>query len=61
MAIGSDPEIGKQFTTWGEMDEAARKAWFDHIRVNWGHNLMAGYATLHYPSRDGDGVRSQAQ
>lgn len=61
MAIGSDPEIGKQFTVWGKMDESARQAWFDYIRTEWKDNLMAGYATLHYPVRGEDGVRSQAQ
>lgn len=46
MAIGSDPEIGVEFTTWGKMSEKARVAWFEHMRNNWLDNLMAGYATL---------------
>jgi hypothetical protein len=46
MAIGSEPEIGVQFTTWGKMDETARAAWFKYIREHWYPDLMKGYATL---------------
>jgi hypothetical protein len=54
MAIGSAPEIGIEFTTWGKMSEEARIAWFDHIRTHWTENLMAGYATLHTAPRGVD-------
>jgi hypothetical protein len=47
MAIGSDPEIGVKFTTWGDMNQASRDAWFEYIRTKWTVNLMAGYATIH--------------
>lgn len=50
MAIGSAPEIGVQFTTWGRMDDASRQAWFAHIRTNWSGDLMGGYAKTCYPS-----------
>lgn len=46
MAIGSAPEIGTTFTTWGEMNVFARRDWFDHIRLNWGPDLVNGYGTL---------------
>jgi hypothetical protein len=46
MAIGSAPEIGVQFTTWGKMSPESRLAWFTYIRENWNDNLMNGYATL---------------
>lgn len=46
MSIGSAPEIGTQFTTWGKMNEAARVAWYEHMRTNWGPNLLNGYGTL---------------
>lgn len=46
MAIGSAPEIGTKFTTWGQMDEASRQAWFDHMRNDWGPTLVTGYGTL---------------
>ena len=46
MAIGSAPEIGTRFTTWGKMSEEDRQAWFEHIRTNWHPFLMSGYATL---------------
>jgi len=46
MAIGSNPEIGTNFTTWGKMTEEERQAWFQYMRDNWGEYLMAGYATL---------------
>jgi hypothetical protein len=46
MAIGSDPEIGMTFARWGDMDNAARAAWFRHIQTHWGADLLGGYATL---------------
>lgn len=46
MAIGSNPEIGVTFTRWGQMTDEHRNMWFDHMRNNWGANLMGGYATL---------------
>lgn len=52
MSIGSAPEIGTTFTTWGDMSAADRAAWFDHIRENWTPNLLAGYATLHHAPRE---------
>lgn len=46
VAIGSAPEIGTQFTTWGQMSEQARAAWFEHMRTSWGPGLVGGYGTL---------------
>lgn len=54
MAIGSDPEIGVHFTTWGKMTPESQQAWFVHMREAWNDNLMAGYATLHYAPRGAD-------
>lgn len=52
MAIGSEPEIGVAFTTWGKMDEKSRQIWFQTLRerVERG-NLLESYATLGYPTR----------
>ena len=52
MSIGSAPEIGAKFNTWGEMSDTDRAAWFAHMRENWHPNLMAGYATVHYAPRE---------
>jgi hypothetical protein len=49
MVIGSAPEIGTKFTTWGKMDEASQEAWFAHVRLDWGPNLVVGYGTLCTP------------
>lgn len=48
MAIGSAPEIGTEFTTWGQMTEESRLRWWAHIRNNWGPALVNGYGTLVY-------------
>lgn len=48
MAIGSDPEIGVQFTTWGKMSPTARAAWYNYMRTEWGPDLQQGYGTLVY-------------
>lgn len=49
MAIGSDPEIGVEFTRWGLMSEEARLAWFRHMTSAWGGDLCGGYGTLCEP------------
>jgi len=49
MAIGSEPEIGTSFTTWGRMSDQARQAWFVHMVEQWGPDLMGGYATTCVP------------
>ena len=46
MVIGNAPEIGTTFTTWGKMTKESRIAWFNHIRNNWGPDLLSGYGTL---------------
>lgn len=46
MAIGSDPEIGKVFTLWGEKSEQEQAEWYEYVRTNWHPYLMSGYATL---------------
>lgn len=46
MAIGSDPEIGVQFSRWGDMDDKSKQAWFRHMKNAWGTHLMGGYATV---------------
>jgi len=52
MAIGSAPEIGISFTTWGRMDDKSRELWFDYMKNNWGPDLMNGYGTLVEIERD---------
>jgi hypothetical protein len=49
MAIGSAPEIGYQFTTWGRMTVEHREAWFTYMREQWSPNLYAGEASIIYP------------
>jgi hypothetical protein len=46
MAIGSEPELGKNFTVWKDMSEQDRINWFKYMNDNWGKYLQAGYATL---------------
>ena len=46
MAIGSEPEVGKNFTIWKDMSEEDRRAWFQYMNDSWGEYLQAGYATL---------------
>lgn len=53
MAIGSEPEIGKQFTVWKDMNEQQRAAWFKHFRETAGADCLGGYATLGIPKRKG--------
>ena len=55
MAIGSGAEIGVTFGIWKDMSDAERRAWWDYMRREWidTGNLMAGYATQHYPNREG--------
>jgi hypothetical protein len=48
MAIGSEPEVGVEFTTWGKMTEAAKPLWFAHMTEYWRDDLMGGYATTIY-------------
>lgn len=45
MAIGSEPEVGSNFSIWKDMSESDRLAWWDYMRHNW-NPLMKGYATL---------------
>jgi succinate dehydrogenase flavin-adding protein (antitoxin of CptAB toxin-antitoxin module) len=50
MAVGSEPEIGIEFTTWGKMTEASKEAWLAHLRgMRERGNIFEGYATIHYP------------
>lgn len=49
VAIGSDPEIGVEFTTWGRMSDEARAAWFLHMTEQWGPDLMGGYGRTAHP------------
>lgn len=50
MAIGSAPEIGVTFTTFGELPADQQHLWYEHIK-RFGPDLVDGYATLAYPSR----------
>jgi len=50
VAIGSDTPIGETFGLWGEMTPEQQQAWWDKIRTDWADTLMAGYATIAYPS-----------
>jgi hypothetical protein len=54
MAIGSDPEIGKQFTVWKDMNQEQRAAWFKHFHQIAGADCLGGYATLGFPKRKQD-------
>lgn len=49
MAIGSEPEIGKVFTMWKDMNDDQRQAWFKHFRETAGPDCVGGYATLGFP------------
>ena len=51
MAIGSEPEIGKQFTIWKDMNSDQREAWFKHFKHITGSDCLGGYATLGFPKR----------
>ena len=48
MAIGSSPEIGVTFFTWGKMTDHQRAEWFAQVR-SWGKDGVTGYGTVHYP------------
>lgn len=52
MAIGSDPEIGTEFSRWGDMDQEARLKWFSHVRNNWGPDLMGDYGKVCFPNQE---------
>ena len=52
VSIGSAPEIGTRFTTWGKMDEASQAAWHNHMRTSWGPDLIVGYGTLCSPDSE---------
>ena len=52
MAIGSDPEVGVEFTTWGRMTETAKPLWFAHMKEYWRDDLMGGYANTIYVNRE---------
>jgi len=51
MAIGSGAEIGIVFGRWGDMTEKEKDLWCATFRERFGHDLLKGYATLHYPKR----------
>jgi len=54
VAIGSEPEIGVEFTRWGLMTDESRRAWFRYMTDVWGPDLMHGMGTLvHLPGREG--------
>lgn len=55
MAIGSDPEIGVEFTRWGDMTEEQRNAWFKYMREAYGPDLMGGYGRVIYIDRSQEG------
>lgn len=46
MAIGSEPEVGKNFTIWKDMSEQDRLDWWKYMNENWSPYLMNGYAVL---------------
>lgn len=46
MAIGSEPEVGKNFAVWKDMSEQDRLDWWKYMNENWGEYLQAGYAVL---------------
>lgn len=51
MAIGSGAEVGVVFGKWGDMTQYERDLWCATFRQRFGDNLLGGYATLCYPSR----------
>lgn len=54
MAIGSEPEIGMEFTVWGKMTEKAKEAWMAHLKgMRDRGNILEGYANVHYPKNRG--------
>ena len=57
MAIGSDPEIGINFTRWGLMTLEDQQLWFKYMQEQWGPDLVGGYGTLCYPKREQDGTQ----
>lgn len=52
MAIGSAPEYGVTFGTWGELSEAQRLEHWARMADEWGPDLMRGYATLVMVNRE---------
>ncbi len=52
MAIGSAPEIGVTFTTFGELTTEQHHLWYEHVK-KFGPTMLDGYATLAYPSSQG--------
>lgn len=52
MSIGSEAEIGVQFSRWGDMDDKSRAAWYEHMKEHWNSTLMGGYATVCYPPKE---------
>lgn len=49
MAIGSAPEIGMTFGTWGKMTAEQQTVWFQHMNTIFGTDLLGGYGQLVYP------------
>jgi len=49
MAIGSAPEIGITFRSFGELTPDQHQLWYDHVRTGFGPDMMKGYAYLDYP------------
>jgi hypothetical protein len=49
VAIGSSPEIGVVFNTWGKMTDQEKEAWFAHMDT-WGRDGQHGYGTVAHPS-----------
>lgn len=51
MAIGGGADLGVVFGRWSEMNERERDLWCSTFRERFGHDLLKGYATLHYARR----------
>jgi hypothetical protein len=51
VAIGSAPEIGVVFTTFGKLSESQQHLWYERIRETEGPDGMGDWASLHYVER----------
>lgn len=50
MAIGSAPEIGIEFISFGDLTPDQHHLWYERVKA-FGPTLMDGYGVLHYPFR----------
>jgi len=51
LAIGSAPEIGLVFHSFGELPPDKQQLWFDRIREGYGPDGLAGYASVQFVAK----------